>query len=420
MRQIAMFVMGFAVVATAGVAVAQTTLFTGDSPSESHVATEISLLPEIETAQDLEATSSIPSTKVPVSVPRDDVDDTPLMLAVTHPANQTRVEDPEVTLQGVTSPGAHVWSGDLVADVAADGTWSLTVPLHRGKNQIHVRSTLEGVSKTVERTVFWGDELVWSIVQKVKASETPYEKFFGTGSPGMTIEASSRYGSASTVIEASGEWLLRVDFASQPGTSFPVTVTTSTGWTETFTFTHIGLEKTETARDWTIHHKYAENHEPFTKFYGTGPAGTTIVATSQFGSAEAEIGKNGEWYLKLWFELSAATDIDVRVTSSLGFDRIFQFRYQPTEANDFEVTQLHGRSHEDPPFEVFTGRTAPFTWVKAWSEFGWTKVESNADGWFEMKVVFEPAPFDTPFDIEILDGVGNSATFSFVRLTADS
>lgn len=429
MRQIAMFVMGFAVVATIGVAVAQTTLVAGTAetaPAEARSIITVATLPDVEAASTPGVKSSAlrsttkNSAQVPVS--EDGAEGTPLVLNITSPADQTRVEVPEMTLQGVTTPGAYVWSGERVAEVAADGTWSLTVPLQRGKNQVHVGAKLNGVSETVHRTVYWGDELVWSITQKVKASEAPFEKFYGTGSPGMRIEASSRYGSASTLISASGEWLLGIDFTSEPGTTFPVTVTTSTGWTATYTFTHVGHEKVAAPRDWTINHKYADNHEPFTKFHGTGPAGTTIAATSQFGSADAAVDKNGEWYLKVWFEVSEATTIDVRVTNSLGFDRVYQFHYQPAEAkhHDFQVTQLYGSSHESPPFEVFSGRTAPFTWVKAWSEFGWTKVESNAEGWFELKVVFDAAPFDLPFSVEVLDGVGNSATFSFVRLSAES
>ena len=436
MRQVAMFVVGFAVVAAAGVAVAQTALLAGDSGDDPGrvVAAALSDLPEVEAGADAKMTAKVTEDSTAALAARaktgaaekpdaaGSTKETPsvhVALSILHPKEGADVETPEVLLEGETTPGAFVWSGDRVAEVRADGSWSMTVPLVRGTNLIHVGAKIDGVTKTVTRKVFHGEALVWSITQKIKASETAFEKFHGTGSPGMVITASSPHGTASTTIGESGEWLLGVEFDSKPGTTFPVTVTTSTGWTKTYSFTHVG---TKTTQDWTINHKYAENREPYTKFHGTGPAGTSVVAMSPLGSAETEVGKNGEWYLKVWFELVEAATVDVRVTNSLGFDKTYHFSYEPAEVkhHDFAVEQVYGSCAEDPPYDVFVGRTAPHTWVKAWSEYGWTKVESNADGGFEIKLVFEGAPFDTPFGVEVADALGNSKAFSFVRLTAES
>lgn len=336
MRHIAMFVAGFAVVALAGVGVTQTAFFAGasqDTQADDYTF-EPSDLPEVQpvaSAGKVETTTKTTAVEPESEKAKEEVAPTgALRLVITHPTEGAQVDAAEVTLKGTATPGAYVWSGSHVADVEDDGAWTMTVPLDRGKNVIYVGAKAAGESKTLTRTVFHGDELVWSITQKVKASNTPFEKFYGTGSPGMKITASSPYGSNSTVIGESGEWALGIDFASEPGTTFGVTVSTSTGWTKQYTFSHLGEPKPVTA-DWTINHKYVENHEPYTKFYGTGPIRTKIVASSEFGSSEAEVGKNGEWYLKVWFDLSEAAIVDVRVTNSLGFDQTYTFTYKPTK-----------------------------------------------------------------------------------------
>ncbi|MFP5332716.1 MAG: hypothetical protein ACLGHX_10210 [Acidimicrobiia bacterium] len=427
MRQVAMFVAGFAVVAMAGVAVAQTAIFAGDTNAvdSGYTAAETIDVPDLESK--VSAPEPKPRFEQPTNhdggakranEPADTEKDDPghLEFSISTP-DGTGVEVGEVTLTGTVTPGGFVWSGSHEATVDGAGNWKLTLPLVKGKNVIYVGAKLDGISTQKSVTIQWGDPLVWAIYQKVGASKIPVEKFYGTASPGMTITATSKYGTASTTAGKSGEWWLEVTFSSSPGTTFPVTVTTSTGWSKTYSFSHLGEAKEPVTRTWSINHKYATNHEPWTKFYGTGAPGTRVVATSPYGSAETEVGSTGEWFLKVWFEAPAGSAFEVTVTNSAGYHGAFQFEYV---AASFEVTQIYGSCAEDPPYDVFTGRTAPHTWVKAWSEYGYAKVESNADGWFEVKVFFETAPYDVPFTVDVIDGLGNKKTFSFVRTSAES
>lgn len=427
MRQVAMFVVGFVVVAMAGVAVAQTSFLAGDpiTTDDGYSSTQMQAIaqPAVAVMDDAKppvvaqstATAAKPtsaptaSSKDGVSVPAET-----LGFAI-ETQDGTRTESPAFTLTGSVTPGGFVWSGDHAATVDGAGGWTLIVPLLEGKNVVHVGAKLDGAWTQKRVTVYRGEPLVWAITQKVGASKTPVEKFTGTGSPGMVITASSAHGSATTTIGKSGEWWLEVGFGSTPGTTFPVTVTTSTGWSKTYTFSHLGETKPAVERPWTIEHKYAENHEPWTKFFGTGVPGTRITATSPYGAAETEIGKTGEWHLKVWFEAPQGATFEVQVTNSAGYQGAFGVTIL---ASTFEVTQLYGTCAEDPPYDVFTGRTAPHTWVKAWSEFGIAKVESDADGRFELTVFFESAPYDSPFTVELIDGLGNSKSFSFVRTSA--
>lgn len=422
MRQVAMFVAGFAVVAMAGVAVAQTSFFAGDTTTTeqgyAHTATEVADLASPTTTVDkvTEPAPNVAQAKGESDAPVAKDAPVELTFAITTP-DGTRVETGEITLTGSVTPGAFVWSGEHEASVGPDGRWELTVPLVQGKNVVYVGAKVDGVSKQKAVTVHWGEPLVWTINQKVGSSTTPVEKFYGTGSPGMAITAASKYGTASTTIGKSGEWWLEVGFSSTPGTTFPVTVTTSTGWSKTYSFSHLGETKEPVSKTWTINHKYATNHEPWTKFYGTGTPGTRVTATSPYGSAETEVASTGEWYLKVWFDVAAGTSFEVQVANSAGYSGTFGFQYL---ASTFEVTQLYGTCAEDPPYDVFTGRTAPHTWVKAWSEYGSAKVESNGDGWFEVKVFFEGAPYDVPFTVDVIDGLGNKKSFSFVRTSTES
>ncbi len=70
-------------------------------------------------------------------------------------------------------------------------------------------------------------------------SETPpYEKFYGTATPGATVWAESAYGNATTVASAEGKWDLKVFFeGATPGEPFIITVGDSEGHTKSFTFT---------------------------------------------------------------------------------------------------------------------------------------------------------------------------------------
>lgn len=423
MRQVAMFVAGFAVVAMAGVAVAQTSILAGDTTTSddgyAHTSTDVAKVaaPTNAVGRTPIKHNDVASERATKQVEfKGEESHVGLAFSMSTP-DGTRVESGEIMLTGSVTPGAFVWSGEHQATVDASGSWELTVPLVQGKNVVYIGARLDDVSKQKTITVHWGEPLVWAINQKVGASTTPVEKFYGTGSPGMTITASSKYGTASTAIGKSGEWWLEVGFSSTPGTTFPVTVTTSTGWSKTYSFTHVGETKEPVTKTWSINHKYAVNHEPWTKFYGTGTPGTRITATSPYGSAETEIDKSGEWYLKVWFDVAASAAFEVQVANSAGYENTFGFEYV---ASTFEVSQSFGTSTADPPYDVFTGRTAPHTWVKGWSDFGWAKVESNPDGWFEVKVFFEHAPYDVPFAVDVIDGLGNKKSFSFVRTSAGS
>jgi len=65
-------------------------------------------------------------------------DTTSLPLAVTQPKDESVVNTPEVVVEGTTNPDAVVSVNGTVADVDAEGKFSVTVPLEEGPNLIEV------------------------------------------------------------------------------------------------------------------------------------------------------------------------------------------------------------------------------------------------------------------------------------------
>lgn len=65
-------------------------------------------------------------------------DTTPLTLKVTEPQDESVVYTSGVTVKGTTSADALVTVNGIVADVDADGKFSVTVPLEEGPNLIEV------------------------------------------------------------------------------------------------------------------------------------------------------------------------------------------------------------------------------------------------------------------------------------------
>ncbi|MGZ8784290.1 MAG: hypothetical protein ACXW1Y_01850 [Acidimicrobiia bacterium] len=65
----------------------------------------------------------------------------------------------------------------------------------------------------------------------------PYDKYYGTATPGTTIAVSSAYGSGTTVVGAGGEWAVKVFFTgTTPGEPFVVTASDSEGHAQSFEF----------------------------------------------------------------------------------------------------------------------------------------------------------------------------------------
>ncbi|MGA7228243.1 MAG: hypothetical protein WBZ45_08550 [Acidimicrobiia bacterium] len=69
---------------------------------------------------------------------------------------------------------------------------------------------------------------------------------------------------------------------------------------------------------------------PFDVYYGTGEPGSLVQITSEYGSGSVEVGENGQWEKKVFFETApAATTFVVHVSDSYGREANFEFIYTP-------------------------------------------------------------------------------------------
>ena len=83
--------------------------------------------------------------------------------------------------------------------------------------------------------------VAYGVYQHNPTSSDPsaFAKFYGIAIPGTTVTATSEYGSASTVVGPTGEFVIKVSFTDPPyNVAFPVTVTRD-GESHAFTFTSL-------------------------------------------------------------------------------------------------------------------------------------------------------------------------------------
>ena len=69
---------------------------------------------------------------------------------------------------------------------------------------------------------------------------------------------------------------------------------------------------------------------PYDVYYGTGEPGSLVQITSEYGSGSLEVGENGEWEKKVFFETAApGKTFVVLVSDEFGRKASFEFVYNP-------------------------------------------------------------------------------------------
>jgi hypothetical protein len=151
---------------------------------------------------------------------------------------------------GTATPGTVIgaYSEFGSSEAVAEGNGQFYLKVHfeglsAGQTIGIVVETSEGDRRTFEFTYrpapveFSASQMYGSC-----SENPPYEKFYGTATPGTTVWAESPYGSGSTVADAEGNWHFKVFFeGATPGEAFNIIVEDSEGHSKTFSF--IVLEK---------------------------------------------------------------------------------------------------------------------------------------------------------------------------------
>lgn len=208
-----------------------------------------------------------PKEEEPAEEPKDEetADTTPPEIVILHPTDGQTFETDRVAFEGEAEPGSRVFAGDWEADVAENGAWRIVLILQPGSNVATITAIDAAGNEGKDRVqVFYEVPKADLPAEPPKDEEpkdekpkeeehakdftahqlygscgedVPYDVFYGTGTPGVTVSVSSDFGSGSTTINEHGEWEIKVEFPSAPrGEKFTVLVTSSDGHVEDFAF----------------------------------------------------------------------------------------------------------------------------------------------------------------------------------------
>ena len=157
-------------------------------------------------------------------------------------------ESPWTKFYGTGVPGTTVWAvsefGSAQTTVEANGEWLLKLHFNDNlpQNQ-EIGVVVEGEGGRAEFGFYWivkeYEEVEFTANQKYGScgEAIPYDKFYGTATPGATIWVESPYGVGTTTAGANGHWDIRVEFPDAPvGEPFTVVVESSDGGFASFTF----------------------------------------------------------------------------------------------------------------------------------------------------------------------------------------
>lgn len=163
-------------------------------------------------------------------------------------------EEKTITFSGITEPGADVSAGPYRADVAADGSWSITLILSEGPNRaVFTATDAAGNQATAVVTPIYQPPAppTTQTTQTTKpeiagftanatwiecSSEPAFDEYHGTGQPGSWVEVVSDFGSGETLVGADGKWYVKVIFDVPRGKRIEVKVKDQYGRFEYFPF----------------------------------------------------------------------------------------------------------------------------------------------------------------------------------------
>ncbi len=157
---------------------------------------------------------------------------------------------------GTGNPGDTIWMvseyGEAQTTVESNGEWysklhlSDDVPANTKIGIVVESSSGDRAEAWFKWVVEEIGEVDFTANQKYGScgEGVPYDKFFGTASPGTTIWVESEFGSGTTTADSNGNWLVKVEFPQAPGgEAFTVDVESSDGGWATFSFIRIGEDK---------------------------------------------------------------------------------------------------------------------------------------------------------------------------------
>jgi hypothetical protein len=249
----------------------------------------------------------------------------------------------------------------------------------------------------------------------------PFERFWGTGVPGDTIQAISEYGSASTTVAENGEWALTVTFPNAPSYQwFSIKVKDGHGhyrWFE-FKWTGGGHESDFTANQ----QSGGSGTTTQDVYWGTGTPGHTVKIWSPHYAhiqKTTVINAEGKWEIAIDYgDVAPNSEFHVKADDTNTGERIYFTYTWIVDGGEpvFTAHQTYGSCDSNPPYDVFYGTGFPGDTISITSAYGsGSATVGDAGGW-EVTVEFPSAPYHEWFDVVVSDGHGHSKTFQFKSL----
>jgi hypothetical protein len=209
---------------------------------------------------------------------------------------------------GTATPGTKVWVGSEYGDAStqadSSGEWLVRVKFPEApcNETFKVVVEAEGNHRSEFRMKYVCASHEFTAHQKYGENESPWTKFYGTGVPGTTVWVGSDFGTAQTIVEGNGEWLVKLHFNDNlPANKEVGVVVEGEGGRAEFGFFWIVKETAEV--EFTANQKYGSCGEavPYDKFYGTAAPGSTIWVESPYGSGTTTAGVEGHWDIRVDF-----------------------------------------------------------------------------------------------------------------------
>lgn len=298
MKKALVFVAAFALVLVAGAAVAFMAS-PGDDAADSPEAVEKSTTttsekvkettPTTEKVEETEAKEDSPKaeavsddSKKETEEEREEAkepeDTTPPDLVILFPEDGQHFDEQKIAFEGKTEPGAKVYAGDYEADVDEAGNWRIVLILtNKGGNVATFKAFDEAGNESVASVKAYYDAAPSekaSESEKAKEEERKEEEKEKEEPKSYEFSATQKYGSCS-------------------------------------------------------------ENPPFDKWYGTGEPGTKVTIASPYGSGSTEIGKYGEWIVKVHFEgVECGQTFEVVLETDKGHRKTYSFTRLCDEPKD--------------------------------------------------------------------------------------
>ncbi len=256
-------------------------------------------------------------------------DTTPPRFAITSPKDGSRTTYEVITVRGEVEMGSKVFYGDDPARVDGE-LWKINVALRLGKNELQFTAVDEAGNRTTETLhitrVEKDDEHEgprFTITSPANGTETDDKVILVKG--GVTPGSKVYFGDQQARVEGD-DWQIEVKL--RPGKNelwFKAIDESGLKTKASVTVWYVGAD---VEYEFWAAQKYGSCGEetPYDVFYGKAKPGSVIEVGSPYGSGRVEVGKEGHWELKVFFEGSPTGEpFKVTVYASTGETKHFTF-----------------------------------------------------------------------------------------------